>query len=74
MQGGGFKELDDAELEESRRRRQQYKAGGADDDDECVKGRSAGGGGGGEWQGRRAGQGAVHPPHTWRTRLATSAL
>eukprot|EP00878_Enallax_costatus_P038278 GHUV01043467.1.p1 GENE.GHUV01043467.1~~GHUV01043467.1.p1 ORF type:complete len:122 (-),score=33.22 GHUV01043467.1:606-971(-) len=33
-QGGGFKELDEAELEESRRRRQQYKQGGADDDDE----------------------------------------
>jgi RNA-binding protein FUS len=32
-QGGGFKELDEAELEESRRRRQQYKQGGPDDDE-----------------------------------------
>jgi RNA-binding protein FUS len=32
-QGGGFKELDEAELEESRRRRQQYKQGGADNDE-----------------------------------------
>lgn len=33
VQGGGFKELDDAELEEARRRRQQYKQGAEDDEE-----------------------------------------
>jgi hypothetical protein len=33
LQGGGFKELDDAELEEARRRRQQYKQGAEDDEE-----------------------------------------
>jgi RNA-binding protein FUS len=32
-QGGGFKELDETELEESRRRRQQYKQGGGDNNE-----------------------------------------
>jgi hypothetical protein len=32
-QGGGFKELDEAELEEARKRRQQYKQGGEDDEE-----------------------------------------
>jgi hypothetical protein len=32
-QGGGFKELDESELEEARRRRQQYKQGAADDEE-----------------------------------------
>lgn len=31
--GGGFKELDESELEEARRRRQQYRSGGGDDGD-----------------------------------------
>jgi hypothetical protein len=35
-QGGGFKELDETELEESRRRREKYKQGAADDDEYVI--------------------------------------
>lgn len=33
LQGGGFKELDESELEEARRRRQQYKQGTEDEEE-----------------------------------------